>query len=594
MIAISYELKREDILGFAQSQSCETRERGDELEFRLCPYCGGGRHSDKWTFSVNLRSGAFKCLRDSCGKQGHFVELCRDFNYPLRCEVPRSYRRLPQKSPESRDEAVAYLKGRGISEAVTKRYRITVRKDNPRILVFPFFSETGELVFVKYRNTDYRKGRDHNKEWSERDTMPILFGMDHCSGSERLVITEGQIDSLSVTEAGIENAVSVPTGARGFTWLTPCWEWINRFQEIVVFGDCEDGKVTLVDELSKRLPDRIKVVRVQDYLGEKDANDILRKYGPEAVRRCVENAEAPKLSNVRDLADVRAVDLDRIETIKTGIPALDRVIKGFAPGQLVILTGKRGEGKSTFLSQLAAEALNQGKSVFIYSGELTDFHFKAWLDFQLAGCANIDESRNRYGDPEYTLRAGVGDQLNAWYRGRAFIYDNGAVKEEDLPETVERVVRQYGAQLVCIDNLMLAMSEVTDQKSLYLAQSGFVGKLKAIAVKYDVVVLLVAHPRKGSTEGGVDENDLVSGSADITNRADIVLRYERNGEDGGLLKVTKNRLTGVLRTSRENAIALRYSPKSRRITPAEDKPERPYGWERVWLEEDGAGDELPW
>lgn len=95
---------------------------------------------------------------------------------------------------------------------------------------------------MKYRNTKFRKGIDKNKEWSEADTMPILFGMKQCSNFNRLIITEGQIDSLSVAECGFENAVSVPTGATGFTWLANCWDWITQFEEIVVFGDNEHAR----------------------------------------------------------------------------------------------------------------------------------------------------------------------------------------------------------------------------------------------------------------------------------------------------------------------------------------------------------------
>ena len=69
----------------------------------------------------------------------------------------------------------------------------------------------------------------------------MLFGMDQCEGFDTLVITEGQLDSLSVAQAGVKNAVSVPTGAKGFTWLDPCWEWVTKFQEVTVFGDCENG-----------------------------------------------------------------------------------------------------------------------------------------------------------------------------------------------------------------------------------------------------------------------------------------------------------------------------------------------------------------
>ena len=167
---------------------------------------------------------------------------------------------------------------------------MTTCKDNPYILAFPFYDENHVLQFLKYRRTDFDRTRDKNKEWCEKDTKPILFGMDQCEGFQRLVITEGQIDSLSVAQAGVPNAVSVPNGCNGFTFLENVWDWIVKFEEVVVFGDCEGGKVTLLDTLQKRLPNRVKVVRVEDYLGEKDANDILRTYGADAIRKAVENA----------------------------------------------------------------------------------------------------------------------------------------------------------------------------------------------------------------------------------------------------------------------------------------------------------------
>lgn len=263
-----YEFKRSDVYGLASALGAETHERGEELFFRWCPYCKGGGH-DKNTFSVNLENGTFKCFRAGCGAQGHLVQLARDFGYPLEFDDGRKkkYRTLPQRPVKVTNPAVRYLESRGISRAVTERYRITTQRGHDNILVFPFYDGDGVMQFVKYRKTDFVKGRDRNKEWSEKDTMPILFGMDRCEGKDRLVITEGQIDSLSLTEAGIQNAVSVPTGAMGFTWLENVWEWINGFAEIIVFGDCEKGKITLVDALSRRLPKPVKVVRQEDYLG---------------------------------------------------------------------------------------------------------------------------------------------------------------------------------------------------------------------------------------------------------------------------------------------------------------------------------------
>ena len=77
-----YELKREDILGLARRLNAETHEKGEELFFKYCPFCGGDGH-DRNTFSINLKTGMFKCFRASCGRQGHFVQMAREFSYPL-------------------------------------------------------------------------------------------------------------------------------------------------------------------------------------------------------------------------------------------------------------------------------------------------------------------------------------------------------------------------------------------------------------------------------------------------------------------------------------------------------------------------------
>lgn len=591
---MGYEFQERDLLGLAEKLGAETRRKGDELFFTWCPYCHGDGH-DKDTFSVNLTTGLFKCFRSGCDRHGHFVQLARDFGYPLDMgDGPRKYRELPQRPLKVKEQAVRYLEGRGISRGVTERYHISARKDNENVLVFPFYDENHTLRFVKYRKTDFDKERDKNKEWCEKDTMPILFGMDQCQDFSQLVITEGQIDSLSLAEAGIPNAVSVPNGARGFTWIENCWDWVSKFPEVVVFGDCERGKITLVDELSRRLRCKLRVVRQEDYLGEKDANAILQRYGPEAIRQAVHNAQVLPVNHVVRLADVESVDLNDLERIRTGFSNLDRVVDGFFMGQLVLLTGKRGEGKSTLMGQLMAEALNQGYKVLAYSGELPGYQFKRWLDFQLAGPQNVLTTYNVYSDPRYSLEEDTVQRLNRWYYDNAFLYDNNSLngdEYESLLETIEKTIQRYGVKLVCVDNLMTAI-DVASADSQYIQQSQFVRSLKQIAVRYNVVVLLVAHPKK--TDGKVTDNDAVSGSSDITNRADIVLSYVKNAEGeapGGKVFVMKNRMTGKLALG-DNAVAMEYEPSSKRIYQAGSSPSYKYDWERIPAEF-GSADDLP-
>lgn len=579
---MSYEFNKQDVFDFSVKINAETKIKDNELFFKYCPYCDGGNHNDKETFSVNLENGTFKCFRSSCDRKGHFVELARDFNFELDFGETKQYRVLPQKKPKPTNYAIEHMAKRGISESIVNKYRLTTQKDNSNIIVFPFYDENDMLVAVKYRKANFNKYKDRNKEWFEKDTKPILFGMAQCKDFDRLIITEGQIDSLSVSECGFDNAVSVPTGANGFTWLTLCWDWIVKFKEVIVFGDYERGKISLLDTLQNRLPQKVKAVRTVDYLGEKDANDILRKYGKQAIIDCIENAEVPKIANVKDLSEVEKVDINALPKIKTNIAEVDRIIGGLVFGQVVLLSGKRGNGKSTFMSQLVCEALEQNESVFIYSGELADYHFKRWLDYQLAGAENVAFYTNEYGDKNYYIKDDVTEKISNWYKGRAFIYDNNFVSDENneletITDTIEKVIKQFGVKLICIDNLMTAMESVDEQNNLYLSQSNFVGRLKKIAIKYDVVVVLVAHPRKSDKDF---TNDDVSGSGDITNKVDVVMSYQRdenNSTYNSKLTITKNRLFGKYATG-DNAIGLIYSEQTKRIASLSSGV-RHYGWE---------------
>ena len=584
-----YNFKREDAENFKSYVNARARHFGDELVFAYCPYCRGGQHKDRETFSINLKTGQFECKRSSCGAHGNMITLARDFDFSLGAEYDRyinqdysRYRKPVKKKIEVKEPAVKYMQSRGISEEVTKKYQITTVNDKDNILVFPFLDKDENLVSVKYRKADFDKTKDKNKEWFEPNCKPILFGMYQCNlENDTLVITEGQIDSLSVAEAGIENAVSVPNGARGFTWVPYCWEWLTRFKKLIVFGDFENGAMTLLSELETRFPGAVLAIQEEDYKGCKDANEILQKFGKEAVRKAVENAKILPVKRIKELADVEAVDIYSLEKIKTGILSLDKVLLGgFCKGQVILLTGKRGKGKSTLASNFCASALRQNMNVLAYSGELQDYFFKRWLDLQIAGSNNINETTDEVGEKRCFLTNSNVKEISDWYRGRAYIYDNNIIEDdepEDLIKTIDTAVMQYGIDMVLIDNLMTSI-EVNADNDLYRAQSKFVNNLCKIAKRHNVTILLIAHPRKNKV--GLDENDEVAGSSDITNRVDIVMTYKDDkdlAEDERYLSVSKNRLTGKL--SVNPGILLYYDDKSKRINDNGDFTED-YGWKK--------------
>lgn len=554
-----YEFKKEDAFRFAQFKGLEYKLIRNQIVFNKCPYCG--TFSDKKDkFAINIETGQFHCFRASCGQNGNMITLSRDFDFKISEEMDRytnrnnfnnKFRKFAAAHFESKDAAIKYCESRGISEAICRKYELTVHKDHDNVLVLPFKDSENELKFIKYRNMTFKKGDKGAKEWCEKDCMPILFGMNHCVNFERLVITEGQMDSLALAEAGIENAVSVPIGCNGFTWMPHCYDWLMKFKEIVVFGDCENGIVTLSETLKTRFGSKVKIVKIESYLGYKDANDILIKEGKEALISAVNDAESVLSSYVKDMSEVVNKDLTKMTKIKTGFRYLDSLLGGgFYEGQVILLSGERGNGKSTLASQFIVEALEQDFNCFMYSAELQPFMAKYWMNKQVSGKGELTNTES--------------DQCDAFYKNRLFVFDNSIIIEDetkDLLNIIQDTSIKKDIKLVVLDNLMTAMDDIGNQ-DLYRSQSEFVGKLAAMAKKLSLVIILIAHPRKRN--GSDFTNDSVSGSADITNRVDAVMSYDRPSEDLGyhrILKITKNRLTGKL-----GEVQLYFQEESKRIS----------------------------
>ena len=588
-----YEFKAEDLDRFRSAINLsysDTRQRGDELQLRECPYC----HSqhDAWTFAINCRTGTFNCKRASCSVKGNMITLAKDFGFSLgrdtdEYEHTGTWKRFktfkePLKEIESKDPAIEYMKSRGISEEIVRRYEITTKGGQDNVIAFPFRNEDGVLTFIKYRNKDYVKGTTQgSKEWCEADTKPILFGMNHCTDNGTLVMTEGQIDSLSLAEAGIENAVSVPTGKNGFTWVPYCWDFLAKFDELIVFGDREGETITLLDEMTKRFHGTVKFVPPEAYHGYKDANDLLRAEGAQAVRDAVNAATPVPDDFIKELKDITQNEAENEPVFQTGVHRLDNLTGGFYPGQLVILTGERGRGKSTFASQLVVNAARAGTKSFIYSGEMPNAAVKEWIERQIAGpdCINIEQLPSGYEKTH--INAMYLDDIAAWHDGMIYIYDTDALintedegVEKDLLGKVRKAIVQYGCRFIVIDNLMTAIDDNLSF-DIYRQQAVFVKKLKRLAARFGIVILLIAHPKKAARDSKGFENDDVLGSSNITNFADIIIRYDvpskkAQDADKRVLELTKGRRDG-----RKGKFEMFYDFKSKRISDSEVKLKDP-------------------
>ena len=590
-----YEFKRQDAFDFAQYVHIKTYERGDELHFDRCPYCRDTT-KDKKTFAINLINGTFKCLRASCGVSGNMIRLSQDFGFSLGNEIdeyftpkkPKKKFKKPDKPIEPKPPAIEFLQSRGISEDTARKYEITTQSGKDNILVFPFFADNGDLNFIKYRKTDFDKTKDQNKEWCQSGGTAILFGMNHCNFENKtLIICEGQMDSLSVSDCSIENALSVPTGAKGFTWVSNCWQFMEKFDTIIVFGDHENGHITLLDEIKQRFTrHRIKHVREEDYKDCKDANDILRNYGKEQIKACIENAIDLPVNHVRDVSEVEEINPFDIQKLKTGFKDLDTMLYGGLPfGCVTIVTGKSGLGKSTMASQILLSAIDTGHKVFAYSGELPNHMFKSWLTYQAAGSEHIITYDTKWGEKGYNVSDNNKKLISAWYHEKIYVYDDRAIESDeliDLTKIIETTIVRMGCDVILIDNLMTALDITQNENSdKYERQSKFVKDITTIARRFNVLIILVAHMRKNSFGG--NGNDEVGGSSDITNLASVTLMIDKDKDDEEirLLKCWKNRLFGKVNTS---GWRIDYDEKSKRLYGEHDNLNMRFGWDNNFME----------
>lgn len=379
------------------------------------------------------------------------------------------------------------------------------------------------------------------------------------------------------------NAVSLAIGCEPED-LQRCEPFLSAFPSVFLAMADEEIAEATAEMLAEYVPSVSILTPKKGVFGNhKSVREVMEAGGEKAVNRLLMGAIERNASGLLDIADVERADPMSIPVVLSGISALDRSIGGFAASELSVWTGKRGSGKSTLLGQMMLDAIEQGHNVCAYSGELSAWRFKQWTALQAAGRANVEMATDRFtGKSFYRVTNDAMPKIDDWWRQKFFLYDNritSASDENSILGVFEYAARRYGCSVFLVDNLMTARFSTSAERDFFRAQSNFTGRLVEFAKKFEVHVHLVAHPRK--SQGHLEADD-VSGSGDITNRADNVFSLDRLDEKeaekmgcDAALKVLKNRSFGET-----PHIGLCYDAATRRYhKPGE--PEKHYAWEHL-------------
>ena len=177
------------------------------------------------------------------------------------------------------------------------------------------------------------------------------------------------------------NCVSVPSGCTDFTWIDTCADFLMQYATVAVIGDNDDPGHEMVERIADKLECLVLAPDWDLYGTCKDVNELLFRSGAGRVQEVIESVRPVPTLGLLNIAQVRAADLTSLPRLISGIAPIDRLTGGLYMGDLIILTGRRGEGKSTFLSQLTLEAVDQELNVCVYSGEITAERYRYLLYF---------------------------------------------------------------------------------------------------------------------------------------------------------------------------------------------------------------------
>ena len=433
---------------------------------------------------------------------------------------------------DSRKEVEDYLKLRKISKE-TLDY-CDVQQDDGQNIVFNFYDSNDVLTLVKYRPAK-RIEHGETKTWCQVGTghKPLLFNMNRIDTTKPLLINEGEIDCLASIESGYTNSVSIPLGAGNTKWIEENFEWLEQFDKIIVWSDNDDAGMKMRKEVCSRLGtwrtlyvDLPKTLEDKNgkEISVKDTNEVLFFFGKEKVIDFIENAQEFPIEGIIDLSSVEDFDLEAAPGLYTGLKGIDNIVYKFLLGSVLLVTGRRGSGKSSLINQLfICEPLNQGHDVFVYSGELSGAVVKSWIELSMAGREKVQMKDSFV----HIIDSQARKEMREWYENRIWLYDKSSNRADDILEKAVAVIRKYGVKIILIDNLMTIDIDA-DTQTLNQKQKEFIVRLNQMALLYGVLIVLITHPRKFQTGADLSGDD-ISGASEMTNLAQYLMSVRRFG-----------------------------------------------------------------
>ena len=352
-------------------------------------------------------------------------------------------------------------------------------------------------------NVKYRDGRKNFKLY--KGAEKVFYNINSIVGYDWCVIVEGEMDVLALHEAGIKNAISVPNGAtlnsNNLDYLDSCIDYFDDKTKIVLAVDADEAGQALKQEFVRRLG--AEVCYLVDFNGSKDANEFLIEHGSKALREVVNVSTQIPLEGVSTLRDVEGELIDFVHNgfkpgFQIGLDHFDSIFSTYT-GQFITVTGIPSSGKSDFVDQMCvgynknygwktAFASPENKPNYLHVHKLIR---KTWEG--LPTTADIGSAKW-----EQTT-----EHINSNY----FFIDMDRYSLDEVLKKGAELVKRKGIKCLVIDpfNKVRDLNCKTEDVNRYTME--YLTKIEVFAKKYDVLVMVVAHPTKmyKGADGKIEE-----------------------------------------------------------------------------------------
>jgi len=496
-------------------------EPGNKDEERhLCPECSHTR-----------KKKTDKCFAwSNKEKRGYCHNCCASF-FEFRPHDVKEYV-CPEWSNKTKltDKAVKYFEGRMISQLTLNKMRVysdieymPQYEKKVEVVCFPYFFNE-KLINIKFRGP--------KKSFKLVSGAELIFwNIDCLSKSDEVIIVEGEIDALTLIQAGYDNTMSVPNGAnKNLEYLDSCIEMFSGINKIYIATDQDTKGIELKSELIRRLgPERCYIVSFKDC---KDANEYLQKYGVE-IKNVINEAKPVPIKGIIETnslyADIRNLyELGIQEGEKINQKAIDDLIT-WETSRLAIVTGIPGSGKSEFVDYLVTKLniIHGWKAAFFTPENYPlKFHY-AKLFEKIIG---KKFSQAKTSELEW-------DMAYDYIRNNFFyILNEDDFTVKSLLDSAKILVKTRGIKVLVIDPYNKLDHQYKDSETQYISR--FLDQIIQFAKINNILIFLVAHPKKmNKSEGKIEVPSLydISGSANFYNKTDYGITVHRKTDSDNVM-----------------------------------------------------------